>query len=433
MAGLLATAGCDFTDNPEVADIIIVNTCAFIAPAVREAKETLSKMSKIKASDPSKLLICAGCLPQREKEGLYSEFPELDAVIAPDHIAQIETIIRRLAKRRQTPRLEIASPEYLYDHATPRLLSTPPATAYIKIAEGCLHACSFCTIPQLRGRYRSRRPDSVVTEAEALVNLGVRELILIAQDTTAYGRDLSDGGANIASLMAALARIEGIDWLRLMYAYPGEITDELLEVFASAKNICNYIDLPLQHSAPRILKAMRRPGAGEEYLRLIEKIRSFMPEAALRSAFIVGFPGETEDEFRNLLRFLDNAQIDRVGAFPFYCEAGTTAADLPGQLPAAVVQERYETLMLRQQDIAREKNLAWIEKELDVLIENTGDDEISGRSFRDAPEIDGQVLLEPPAPEAAIQPGEFVRARITAATEYDLYGRIVSSQTTGAT
>ena len=423
MAGYLVEKGFDFTGDPEEAEVIIVNTCSFIGPAIEEAKQSLREMIQLKEEGNCLALICAGCLPQREGEALVAEFPEVDAFLGVDQIPQVAEIAAQLLGVQEGIELPrtIGKATYLYDDTAPRLLTTPPWTAYVKVAEGCLHRCSFCTIPAIRGDFRSRQIDSVVREVEDLVNTGVGEIVLTAQDTTAYGRDI---GTSLAALLRELDKIEELHWLRLMYGYPGEITDELLEIMRSSSKICNYLDIPLQHAHPRILREMHRPGSAEEYLALIAKLRAAMPEIALRSAFIVGFPGETEAEFQTLLDFLGQAQLDRVGAFVYCREPGTKAAELDGQVPEEVAQERFHRLMALQQQISLQRNQLCIGKKLEVVIEGEADEGLIGRTFRDAPEIDGEVVLELPPQRFMPGDGDFVMAEITGASEYDLTGRL---------
>jgi ribosomal protein S12 methylthiotransferase len=320
--------------------------------------------------------------------------------------------------------LRISPPQYLYGDQTPRRLATPPWTAYLKIAEGCDHRCAFCVIPRLRGRFRSRTIESSVAEAQALARRGVRELNLVAQDTTCYGRDLY-GRPRIADLLRALAPIADVRWLRLMYCHPGGVTDELMSLMRDEPKLCRYIDLPLQHSERELLRAMRRPGSAQSYLALIERLRERVPGIAVRTSIVVGFPGETEAQFEALLAFMAQARFDRAGAFVYSREEGTPAAALPNQVARELARERYQRVMELQQQISLERNREWVGRALEVLVEARGDGELGwvGRSYRDAPEIDGLVYL---CGGPRVKPGDFVRARITAAREYDLEGAIES-------
>jgi len=476
IAGYLQQAGFSFTAQPEEAQVIIVNTCSFIAPAVAEAKQTLRETAKLKSKGVCRAVICAGCLTEREGASLAEEFPEIDAFMGVDDIPNIVEIVGRLvsAEGQSPPPSKPRLSTYLYDHLTPRALLTPPWTAYVKIADGCSHRCSFCTIPSIRGKFRSRQPDSVVREVKVLAERGVKEVVLIGQDTTAYGRDID---ANLSQLLTRLDEIEDIRWIRLMYSFPNALADDLLETIADSHKICHYLDLPLQHAHPRILKMMHRPGSGEGYLKLIAHLREMMPDIALRSCFIVGFPGETDAEFETLLDFLQQAQLDRVGAFVYCREPGTPAAELDNQVPEELAQERFDRFMLTQQKISLERNRLWVGKEMEVLVEKIvvhhkdfddplvgagfreprrspsflGDPpttcggralqkpapttlrnhsgrlvekkQLIGRSYRDAPEIDGEVIIDLPARRCASQPGNFINCKITEASEYDLLAK----------
>jgi ribosomal protein S12 methylthiotransferase len=421
LIGYLNQAGFAFTGAPEEADAIIVNTCAFIAPAVEEAKETLREMAKFKKTGRCRALICAGCLTQRSGASLAPELPEVDAFIGIDDIPQVHDIVASLLHLMEEKVVLTAGASYLYDHTAPRFLATPPWTAYVKIAEGCHHRCAFCTIPAIRGPFRSRTPESLLTEARDLAVQGVKEIVLIGQDTTAYGRDIK---VNLPMLLRQLDQVEGLHWIRLMYGFPGEVSAELLEVIANSKHICHYLDIPLQHAHQRILRAMHRSGDGDAYLHQIETIRAALPDVALRSCFIVGFPGETEQEFQSLLDFLRAAQLDRVGAFVYCREPGTDAAEMTSQVPPELAQERYERLMAIQQEISYQRNQTWIGKELEVLIESEENQQLIGRSYRDAPDIDGEVVLEVKKNKPRSRSGEFITATIAAASEYDLSGKI---------
>lgn len=420
LIGNLDRAGFTFTGEPEDADVIIVNTCSFIAPAVEEATQVLNDMAVLKREGRCRALICAGCLTHREGARLPADMPEVDAFLRVDDIPRVHEVVTSLLAGN--PAILSTQPtSYLYDHTAPRVLATPPWTAYVKIADGCHHHCSFCTIPAIRGAYRSRDPQSVLAEVKNLAAHGVQEVILIGQDVTAYGRD---NGANLPDLLEKIGDVPGIAWIRLMYSFPGEITERLLETMARLPNVCHYLDLPLQHAHPRVLRAMHRPGSADHYLTQLAQARSYMPDIAIRSCFIVGFPGETEEEFQVLLDFLSAAQLDRVGAFMYCAESGTPAAELPDQIPAEVAQERYDRLMTLQQHMSLAINRQLIGKELHVLVEEDERDALLGRSYRDAPEIDGQVIIEQSARKNRPQPGEFVTVQITDATEYDCIGHI---------
>jgi ribosomal protein S12 methylthiotransferase len=423
MAGYLKQAGLTFTDSPENAGVIVVNTCAFIAPAIEEAKQLLGEMTELKVLGNCRVLICAGCLPQREGAALATEFPKVDAFLGIDDVPHIAEIVGALLEGEQSRPPIAPSPAYLYDDTAPRLTATPPWSAYVKIAEGCCHACAFCTIPRIRGKLRSRQPESILKEAQTLVQRGVKELVLVAQDTTAYGRD---NGADLPDLLQALAALPGLHWIRLMYSYPGEISRKLLETIAGAEKICHYLDLPLQHAHPRVLQAMGRQGSAEEYLAMLRQIREIIPDIALRSSFIVGFPGESEAEFQILLDFIQAAELDRVGTFLYCREEGTPAARLEPQISEKIAEERFHRLMSTQQEISLARNLAFVGKTLEVLIEGEEGKYLVGRCYRDAPEIDGEVLVKKNAGSKDLPLGVFLPVQITEAGEYDLGGKVIS-------
>ena len=424
MAGLLRQAGFQLTGSAQESDIVIVNTCAFIHPAIAEAKVTIREMAALKDRGSCRLLIVTGCLPQREGKALLRQFPQVDALLGAGEFPRIVPLIESFLQAPcDRPPLAVSPrPTYLYDHTTPRLLSTPPWTAYLKLAEGCNHRCSFCTVPSLRGRLRSREPASVLEEATQLARLGVKEINLVAQDTTAFGLDRSRR-SELPSLLRGLARIEGIRWVRLLYCFPSGISSELIEAIASGPTICHYLDIPFQHSHREILRAMRRPGNGERYLRLIEKLRRQIPDIALRTSLIVGFPGESEAHFQHLLAFVEAAQLDRVGAFPYWREAGTPAAGLAHQVPPELARERLHQLLTLQRKICRRRNRLWLGRKIEVLVEETrANGTAVGRCWRDAPEIDGVVYLSGSG-GAVPPPGSFVRATVTRALSYDLHAR----------
>jgi len=425
MLGLLAAAGHEITRDARAAEAIIVNTCCFIEPARAEAAQAVRDALAMKQDGACRVVIIAGCWPQREGARLLEQFPGVDAIIGINDVPRIAETLERVQARRGAappPDVLISAPQYLYGDQTPRLLATAPWSAYLKIAEGCDHRCAFCVIPRLRGRFRSRTIESLVTEARTLASRGVRELNLVAQDTTCYGRDLY-GRPRITDLLRALAEVEDVRWLRLMYCYPTGVTDELMSLLRGEPKLCRYIDLPLQHSEREVLRAMRRPGSAQRYLRLIARLRERVPGIAIRTSILVGFPGETEAQFEALLAFLARARFDRAGAFVYSREEGTPAAAMPRQVPPEVAQERYRRVMELQQQVSLERNQEWVGEEMEVLVEARGEGGFAwvGRSYRDAPEIDGLVYLRG---GRGVKPGDFVRARITAAREYDLEGRI---------
>jgi len=420
MLGLLRQAGFALATETARADILLVNTCCFIAEARAEATEAIEEALAWRRTPRAKVLVVAGCWPQSDPHHLRQHFPEIDAMLGPGDVPNIVRIVERaLGGEAVAP---AAPPEaFLYDDTTPRLRTTPPWTAYLKIADGCGHRCRFCVIPRLRGPYRSRGLESVVGEAEVMVQEGVREINLVAQDTTAYGRETKE--ADLAGLLSRLAQFDELHWIRTLYAYPTSITPCLIETMATQEKVCKYLDIPLQHADREILRSMGRPGEAESYLKLIADLRAAMPDIALRSAFIVGYPGEGEAEFRRLLEFLEAAQLDRAGAFVYSREAGTPAAELEPQVPPDVAEARRHEVMALQQRISLARNRAWVGRELEVLIEGHGERRTwVGRSFRDAPEIDGLVYVRVGA--KPLRPGQFVAAKISNAQAYDLVGRI---------
>jgi ribosomal protein S12 methylthiotransferase len=439
MLGWLVREGFALTARAEEADILVVNTCAFIAPAQRESIETILEMAQWKKRGRCRTLIVTGCLVERYGEHLQRALPEVDAVLGTRDLPRIVQICRQSAggrRRRALPILpsDIAS-RYVEDPAHPRLLVGPRHTAYLKIAEGCDHVCSFCVIPKLRGPFRSRPLESLLAEAEALAARGVRELVLVAQDTTHYGADigLREG---LATLLRALARIEGIRWIRFLYGYPHHVSDALIETVAGEEKVCAYFDIPVQHVSARLLRAMRRGGTRRSLERLMERIRRRLPDAALRTTVIVGFPGETERDFRELLDFCRTVEFDYVGAFLYSDEEGTEARAFSRKVPSSVARARQRRLLREVERIAERRNRRWIGRTVDVLIEGyvpagtlSSDGRagtpllVRGRMATQAPEIDGGVILDM-GEAAPPQPGEFVRADILDVLGYDLIGRV---------
>ncbi len=418
MLGLLQEAG--FTLVPELAqaEVLLVNTCCFIEAARQEAAEALAEAVAWRRERDDRALICAGCWPEMEAPALREQFPEIDAYMGPGEVGEVVSVVARALARSGAQQPEQSPTAYLYNEHSPRLRTTAPWTAYLKIADGCSHHCRYCVIPRVRGPYRSRPLTSIITEARRMATEGVREINLVAQDTTGYGRDTKE--AELADLLVGLAKIDEFRWIRTLYAFPTEVNDRLIEVMASHERICHYLDLPFQHADRAVLRAMGRPGEGENYLQLIARLRAAMPDIALRSSFIVGYPGESEEEFQRLLDFIAIAQLDRAGAFTFSPERDTPAAKLPDRPPAEVAQERYHRFMLAQQAISLARNEQWVEQTMEVLIEAPGEQpgEWIGRSFRDAPEIDGTVRVR--AGVKPFRPGEFVSVKVTAAEPYDL-------------
>ena len=422
MLGILARQGYELTARAEDADVLIVNTCSFIEPAKRESIDTILEMAEHKKSGPAKKLVVAGCLVERYRREILKEFPEVDFVIGTN---ELENVLEACSAEGGRRRVERAAAPYLYHEFTPRVLATPSYSAYIKIAEGCDHPCSFCVIPQMRGRFRSRRFESVVREAENLARQGVREITLIGQDTTSYGEDLGlrDG---LATLLRALGQIPELVWIRALYYYPNRLTDRLIEAIAETPRVCKYFDVPLQHASAGILKAMRRGSSGGHFLRMLRKIRAAIPGATLRTSMIVGFPGETEDDFQALVDFVAAAEFDHLGVFLYSNEETSGSFGLENQVAPGVARRRQKKLMALQRKISRRNLRRRVGKEFPVLVEGRSPETdllFRGRLESQAPEIDGQVLIndfEGPEP----QPGEFRWATITGSGDYDLVARL---------
>ena len=409
MAELLQQAGHRAVDRPRRADVLIVNTCGFIEDARRESYAILEELARAKSS--RQRLVAAGCLAQRYGDEIRRQVPQVGAIIGSRSWPEI---VRLLAALESEEPLTLVRQESQVVTSV-RRQATMGATAYLKIADGCDAACAFCAIPLIKGHQQSKLQADIVCEARELVEQGVREIILIAQDTGMYGRDLGQRDALPDLLLAILASAPELDWLRLMYAYPGHISRRLIATMAQHPQICHYVDIPLQHGHPDVLRRMRRPSNVEAIYKLVEVLRQAMPDIALRSAMIVGFPGESEQEFQGLLDFLGRLAFDKVGVFAYSLEDGTAAAQLPGRVPSQVIAERYERAMLQQQDISWQRNQEQLGRELPILIDGTGDGLSVGRSYRDAPEIDGLVLIP-----QEFTAGDMVLARIVEAQEYDL-------------
>ena len=457
MMGLLDRAGAEITNRPETANILVVNTCSFIDKAKQESIDTILQMAQHKVSGSARKLIVAGCLVERYRDEIRKNMPEVDAVVgtgeleailaaagletpAPD-APQLFSILPARSRpegdlresqgrfaREQWEGAQAKLPQYLYDHTTPRMLATGKSSAYIKIAEGCDHPCSFCVIPNLRGKFRSRRFASVVAEAEQLVAQGVRELTLIGQDTTCYGEDLGmkDG---LAQLLDSLARIPDLKWLRFLYAYPNKVTGRLLETIAQHDVICKYLDMPLQHAAGPVLKRMRRGGNAEIFLKTIERVRATVPDVVIRSTFITGFPGETEADFAVLSDFVRAARLDWLGVFSYSDEEGSGAFGLDDKVPARTIEARRRSLMRLQNSISRKSRAAQVGRQFDLLVEGPSEETPllwEGRTQHHAPEIDGKVYINDFGPFEQLDPGQFYRCEISESQDYDLVGRIIA-------
>jgi ribosomal protein S12 methylthiotransferase len=420
MAQLMDESGYAGVDEPGQASVLIVNTCGFIGPARDESVQNLRELAESKKRN--QILIAAGCLSQIWGQKLVQEVPGLDGIIGTRRWMDIVEFVEQVRGRR--------TPEPMYhlpgeatvvgsDEHGARRVAVQGASAYIKIADGCRRPCAFCSIPRIKGTAVSRPPQAILAEAKELAARGVRELVLIAQDTTDYGHDLGlqDPLPNLLESICEAA--PQVKWVRLMYAYPGAVSDQLIEVMATRPQIVHYLDIPLQHGHPDMLRRMRRPANVDWVYRTLGKLRAAMPDMAIRTTFIVGYPGETGAEFDTLCQFVGDLKFDRVGAFTYSFEPGTPSAELPDHVPDEIKQERYERLMALQQPISLSKNQSLVGQTLDVLIEGQGDGLTVGRTYRDAPEIDGLVIIEGDVP-----PSEFVPVRITGAMEYDLTGTV---------
>ncbi len=458
MMGMVARAGAELTPRAEDADVIVVNTCSFIESAQQESVNTILEMAGHKSAGKAKKLVVAGCLVERFRDQIRKDIPEVDAVVGTGELDKIlsaaglevgpskpvagnspfvvlpsrpEGDARAAHGRFSRESWDGAVgdlPNYLYDDATPRVLATPSHRAYIKIAEGCDHPCTFCIIPQLRGQFRSRRFESVIAEAERLAQSGVREITLIGQDTTCYGEDfgLKDG---LALLLEKLAKIEPLRWVRFLYAYPNKITSRLLETIAQNAKICPYMDVPLQHASPSVLKRMKRGGGAEVFLKSIARMRRVVPDLTLRTSFIVGFPGETEKEFEELCEFVREAQFDWMGTFGYSDQEGATAFGLEKKIPRREVEIRRKHLMGIQRQISRKKKKALLGKTFDFLLEGESEETellLEGRTPMHAPEIDGKVFVNDFPDGFEPKPGQFYQCQITEAHDYDLIAKIVA-------
>jgi len=422
MLGLLASAGYGISADENEAALVVVNTCSFIQEAREESVRTL-----VELAEKGKELIIAGCLAQHFQEELLESLPEAKAIVGTGDYQHIVEVLERVEAGERVNRVS-AEPTFVADEHLPRYRTTTEAVAYLKVAEGCDYRCAFCIIPKLRGDQRSRPIESIVAEAHQLAAQGVKELILISQITTNYGLDIY-GKPRLADLLRALGEVE-IPWIRVHYAYPTGLTPDVLNAYREVPNVLPYLDLPLQHSHPSVLKAMNRPWQANVNGALLDRIRAQLPEAVLRTTFIVGFPGETEEQFEHLLAFVEEQKFDHVGVFTFSSEEGTAAADLPDQVPALVAIERRNRLMELQQPIAAARNASWVGRIVDVLIEqeNPASGEMLGRCARFAPEVDGEVRVQVGEGGLCASPGALVPARITGSDHYDLEAVLVGSK-----
>lgn len=425
MLGLIHEENYEITNDPSEAEIIIVNTCGFIESAKEESINTILQMAEYKKSGSCKYIIVTGCLSQRYAEELFSELPEADAIAGVEVYDEIGSIIKRVMNGERFIMLERSKPDVIYtskETFLPRILTTPSYTAYLKIAEGCDNCCSYCAIPKIRGPYRSKPMEQVLKEAKALAANGVKELIVVAQDTTRYGEDLPGGKLLLADLLKELNKIESLKWIRVMYCYPNNFTDELIETFASLDKVCKYVDLPLQHASNRLLASMNRYDTREEVETLLAKLRKRIPGIVIRTTFIVGFPGETDADFEELKEFVEQQRFENAGVFAYSQEEGTVAGAMPNQIPDEIKQERYHELMALQAQISEEIHKDTEGQTLEVLVEGIEEDGSGlhyGRSYREAPDIDGLVFIENPGD---IKPGCFVKVNILQGFTYESVG-----------
>jgi ribosomal protein S12 methylthiotransferase len=421
MAHLIDEKGYELVDDPEQATVVIVNTCGFIDAAKEESVNKILDMAELKDTGKLKSLVVAGCLTQRYKEDILKEIPEVDGIVGTGDFMSITQIIEESLSGKKP--VYVGNPVFTYEEVVKRKVKAGTYSAYIKIAEGCDNACTFCSIPLMRGKFRSRTIESIVEEAKHLASQGIVEISLIAQDSTNYGTDIYEGKHMLPQLLTKLSEVEGIEWIRLHYAYPGFFTDELIEVFATNRKVCKYIDMPLQHSEDAILKRMRRPGRQRDIRELVSKIRGQVPDAAIRTSLIVGFPGETEADFANLCEFVKEIKFDRLGVFTYSNEDDTPAARLPDHVDEETKEKRANIIMEIQRQIAAERNSRFVGQVLPVLIERYEgrNDIFVGRTEYDAPEIDGEVFVAGYKGEL----GKIVNVKITHSYEYDLAGEVV--------
>ena len=429
MMGKLKASGYEITSDASEADTVVVNTCGFIESAKRESIEAILDAARLKSDGNATRLVVAGCLVERYRDDLKKSMPEVDAFIGTSQIEDITTVCDDKINTRSLPVITLGdqTATYLYDESTPRVLATPGYTAFIKIAEGCDRPCAFCFIPQMRGHFRSRRFGSVMLEAEQLAKKGVKEIVLVAQDSSRYGEDLGEPDA-LAYLLRELSHLDGIEWVRVMYTYPTHISDGFLDVLASEPKAVKYLDMPLQHASQKILKLMRRGGTRLSLERLIKRVRSRVPDIAIRTTFITGFPGETEEDFNELMTFVRNVEFDRVGVFTYSDEEGTPAYDLPDKVAGKTAARRRAALMKEQSRISRRKNRKRVGETVRVLFEGESKEtELlwQGRMETQAADIDGCVLINDVPEDFEPAPGQFVNVMITEAHEYDLVGQIV--------
>lgn len=423
MMGIVQGKDYTIVDTPDEADVVVVNTCGFIDDAKSQSVETILTMAQLKETGNVKKVLVAGCMAQRYQTELMDEIPEIDGIVGTQDFIRITDLIEESFTGNRPQYFSSDNPIYLYDENTPRVHTTSEISAHVKIAEGCNHACTFCIIPKMRGKLRSRPIESIVKEAEQLVAQGIKEIILIAQDTTDYGIDIYKK-RRLADLLEALNNVEGLEWIRLHYAYPGFFTDEVIDAIARLPKMAKYIDMPLQHSEDHILKAMQRPGHQAGVRKLVQKIRERVPGVALRTSIIVGFPGETDEDFENLCQFVRDLEFDHIGVFTYSPEEGTPSAEFAAQVPDDVKERRSNILMEVAREVAGKRLERHIGHVLDVLIEKFDEEDPAirvGRTQYDAREIDGQVFVA----NSDANVGDMIKVRITHSFEFDLSGEAV--------
>ena len=421
MLGMLQEKGYTFTDDEAEADVVVVNTCCFIGDAKEESINTLLQMGELKDSGQIKALIAAGCLAQRYREEIQKEIPQVDAIIGTTAIDEIVAALEEILAGQKQNHYEDINAAPVTE--TNRVVTTGGHFAYLKIAEGCDKHCTYCIIPKVRGNYRSVPKESLLKEATELADKGVRELILVAQETTVYGKDLY-GKKSLHILLKKLCEIRGIRWIRILYCYPEEIYDELIETIRDEKKICHYLDLPIQHASDRILKRMGRRTSKAQLVGIITKLRREIPDIVLRTSLITGFPGETEEDHQELMEFVDEMEFDRLGVFTYSPEEGTPAETMEGQVPEELKEERRDEIMELQQEIAFDKAEDMIGREVLVMIEGKVADENAyvGRTYRDAPNVDGLIFINT---NEELLSGDFARVKVTGALDYDLIGELL--------
>lgn len=420
MLGLLNRDGHTFTDDEQEADIIVINTCCFINDAKEESVNTILEMAELKKNGSCKALIVTGCMAERYKQEIIDEIPEVDGILGTSTYDEISHVLNRVLGGESVSCFH--GLDVLPEVDAERMITTGGYYAFLKIAEGCDKHCTYCIIPSLRGNYRSVPMERLLKEAEQLASKGVRELILVAQETTLYGKDIY-GKKMLPELLHKLAQIPGIYWLRIQYCYPEEITDELIEAIRTEEKVCHYLDIPIQHASDRILKRMGRRTSQAQLREMIGRLRSEIPDIALRTTMIAGFPGETEEDHEEVMRFVDEMEFERLGVFAYSAEEDTPAASFPDQVPQEIKEERRDEIMELQQEIAFDKSASMVGRVLDVMIEGKVADEAAyvGRTYMDAPNVDGYIFVNS---GELFMSGDFVRVKVTGSSDYDLIGEV---------